>query len=123
MLATRIAVAGTVVFPPGLRHELFERLVMRVRDYVARAFPALDVVSRRAPCGAGQVALAFQILPVHRRLVDRKTLEPLAETLEFNADIVLGHEDLAIVDRGVPIRGRDLMHIYTKLLEVVEQLF
>ncbi len=49
-----------VVFPRRLGHQLFKGVVVAVRDQVARAFPALDVVGWIAPGGAGKFLIALE---------------------------------------------------------------
>src|ERR1035437_7375694 len=121
VVATRI-VPVAVAFPGRLRHEIFEGLVVAVGDQIAGAFPALDVIGRVAPGGAGQVALALEELQVDGGLADGEALGQAIDVLEFFVDVVAGEENFAIVDRAIAVCRRDLVAVHTERFEIKEQL-
>src|ERR1019366_8428747 len=118
---TRV-VAGAVAFPRRTRHQILERLVLPVGDQVARTLPALDVVSGIAPSGARQLAPALQEFHVQRGLANRVFRGDAVEVAELFAYVVARQENLAVVDGGVSIGGRDLVPVHVELPQVFEQL-
>src|ERR1700676_4264093 len=67
-IAATDVLLGAVVFPVGRRVKVSEGLVMAIPNQVKGALPALRIARGRGPGTAQQVAFAYQIVEVDRRI-------------------------------------------------------
>src|SRR5262245_47181885 len=79
----RDAVHDAVFFPLHFREHLLIAVVVAVGHQITRRFPALDVVGRNRPGGAGQLAFAGEKFLIHRSAEDRERLAPIQNPREL----------------------------------------
>src|SRR4051794_5460683 len=102
IFATLIA-AMTVLVPRRLVDELLERAVVLIGDEIAGALPTFGVVSRIAPCGAHQLAIAREEFGVDRRVADRILFRDTLEVFELFADGLAVEEYLFRLHGGIRV--------------------
>src|SRR5262249_6483652 len=74
------------------------------------------------PRSARQLAIALQEIEISRSVVDTKALSETLDVAEFFDNVVTCHEDLALVDGGVPIRRRDQEPVNVQILKERKKL-